>query len=124
MIHPGPPVAERQTIPRRLDALQALVGGPIELLTLGPGRAAYLHEEGKFAGLMPNIAGEALIRVALATDGRELHPDDHIVGPVVLTGGFDADGNDLSVTDVVTGLCADMSITIVPRPGDSTEGSN
>lgn len=43
-------------IPNTLDAMKAIVGGWIEIVSLGDGLDLCLNEEGKLLGLPPNVA--------------------------------------------------------------------
>ena len=43
-------------IPNTLDAMKAIVGGWIEIVSLGGGLDLCLNEEGKLLGLPPNVA--------------------------------------------------------------------
>lgn len=75
--------------------MQELVGGYVELIKFGRSGCAYLNEDGKGLGLPYNRLATLLclyFRVGLA-------PGDFIVGPLIITGPLDRDGND---TDIAT----------------------
>lgn len=85
--------ASVQTIDGSLDSFQSLVGGDIEMVPTNDGGSMYIHEDGKAQGLQPNPTATALVT---------LFPGDYIAGPAVLTGGVDANGDDLSFTGAKT----------------------
>lgn len=60
-----------------LEELQALVGGPIELVTTYDDNVFFINEEGKLRGLPYNA--QATVYLA-----HRLLPGDYIVGPAVL----------------------------------------
>jgi hypothetical protein len=82
--HPGkePEVQEMET---SLDAMQAIVGGSIELVPLSEESELdiYLNEEGKIEGLPFNI---------------QYQPDDIIVGTLFVVRSGE-NGSDVSLTD-------------------------
>ena len=70
-----------------LDEFQTLVGGMIESLPTAPG---YANEEGLLIGLPYNPRASAMC-------------DYDLCGDVVFTGGVDAEGEDLPVSDEFVG---------------------
>lgn len=95
------PVQARQIEPT-LEVLQALVGGPIELIDLGHGLYAYVNEEGKLDGLRVNHAANEIARQRNAAAYRW---GDVLVGSMVIVGPIDGEGDDTSVpSDVVEAL--------------------
>lgn len=74
-----------------LQLLQTLVGGWVQAVDLTPDLTLWVNEEGKLNGLPVN---EAATRVWKAVYG----PTDVIVGPAVLTGGADEDGELVGLT--------------------------
>lgn len=92
VIDPGSNVVVLRRITPDLDTFQSLVGGFIEHIDLGiAGLGAYLNEEGKLNGLPLNHLATELWWNAYG-------PTDMLVGPVVLVGPPDADGNDTGLT--------------------------
>lgn len=82
-----------------LDQLQALVGGWLEGIDFpkfDPLRG-YINEEGKIDLLPYNRRATALWHEAHGITSATA--TDVLVGPVVLIGGIDIDGEDLPVTD-------------------------
>ena len=70
------------TIPNTLEALQQLVGGYIETLTLPDGFVIICNEEGRYLGLQPNvntyagvIVGNIIITKAEGEDFASLTPE-------------------------------------------------
>lgn len=112
VLTPGSFRAEPLTVDRGLRSMQSLVGGSIEALSLGDETSAYINEEGKYKGLDRNDAADRFVRHALSKIGRTMIPGDYIVGPLVLMGQPDDDGEDTSVTDEVRQLLADVGIPI------------
>lgn len=88
--------ASVEDIDTSLAGLQAIVGGYIEAVGLKcPHPAtAYINEEGKLEGLMPNAAASQI---------AHLMPEDFIVGQMVVLGAPDDEGNDTAVSDEVLG---------------------
>lgn len=87
------------TVDDGLDSMQALVGGDIEMIQ-GPGWSAFIDEEGKFKPLPLN-------RLATRVAGEVGWPGagyDVLLGPVVFLGVPDEEGNDTSVTEIITDL--------------------
>lgn len=106
-------VCQEHDIVPELETLQRMVGGDIEGLTLVEpqavldkpggdivGRAAglrmYFQEEGKIHGREDNLLANLIVNHC----GVRLQPGDRIVGPVLLFGGYDDDGNMLDLNDV------------------------
>lgn len=75
-----------------LPHLQRAVGGCVDVVALTGDLDMWLNDEGLLIGLPVNI---------LATGIAALHGLTHqvYVGPVVLTGGADAEGNTLPLTE-------------------------
>lgn len=73
--------------------LRDAVGGYIELIRVLPPdhpyepAFAYINEEGKLRGLLPNLAATQLCR-------DNLRPGDYIAGPAVIVGAPDSEGNE------------------------------
>lgn len=79
-----------------LESFQTIVGGPIEMVRtpefFSEDTVAILHEEGKLEDLPVNLTATLLL-------ASVLFADDHIVGPLILTGvGGDGETVDCSVT--------------------------
>jgi hypothetical protein len=87
------------------DQTRAAVGGDLEAIPWGDRASAYLDEDGKARDLPINHGAMLLGR----RHGLRLWPGDVLVGPVVLLGGVDADGND---TDLPADL-ADDALTLL-----------
>jgi len=89
-----------------LDELQESVGGLIELIRLGSiGCDLWCNEEGRLLNLpVNNIATALWWRESI---GNGVIIDDALVGDVIITGGPDANGDTLGLTDEqVAGLLA------------------
>lgn len=81
------------------DALNEAVGGYIELLHLGHGKArqdAFVNEDGKSLNLLWNAKATGLCRAM----GTGLDPQDGIVGNMVICGPADGEGNSTDVDPV------------------------
>lgn len=113
VIEPGEWRARRETITPSLDEFQRLVGGYIEGLPLVGSVDSYINEEGKYNGCQRNEAADQLVRKALTKDGRRLMLGDYIVGPLVLIGPPDDEGDTTSVTAEAEQLLAEVGIPIV-----------
>jgi hypothetical protein len=74
-----------------LAETQAALEGDLEMIQVAEGLFAYCDEEGKVKGLPVNRAANLLTRLC----DTGLRSDDIVVGPLLLYGGHDADGNDL-----------------------------
>lgn len=75
--------------------LQGYVGGYIEALRAPDGRLAFLNEDGKRLGLALNRAATELFRFII-------HPDDVIVGNVILCSPIEAgEGEDDDTEDAL-----------------------
>lgn len=113
VITPGDATAVRQTIDLDLSALQGLVGGYLEAIsfdrTLG---AVYINEEGKLRGLPYNAVGDLFVTTALDRVGRTLIGGDMIVGPIVVVGPPDSEGDETSVTEAAVDLCRELDIPL------------
>lgn len=78
-----------------LENLQGAVGGFIESVSNGPGWTMYVNEDGVALGLDVNT-NATKVAVGLGWLGGR------ILGPAVLLGGPDEDGNDTSIPVPVT----------------------
>jgi hypothetical protein len=90
-----------------LKELQRCVGGYIEGLNLGDFASGYANEEGLLDGLPFNHVGTALVNFIARAEGLT-GPDgvplyDGLVGPIVLLGPVDEDGNETDVPDLIVG---------------------
>jgi hypothetical protein len=87
-------VVEVVNLDNGYKAIQAVVGGYFEMVSSASGDTSFwVHEEGKLIGLEPNIvATKILWALNPAFDHREL-----LLGPVLLTGGVDDEGETLGV---------------------------
>ena len=74
--------------------LQEIVGGWIEHVALPHNHNGFINEEGKLKGLPWNHFATELRRLA-----HRLSPSETIVGPVVIVGPVDSNGDHSSVTD-------------------------
>jgi Domain of unknown function (DUF3846) len=82
-----------------LGQLQSLVGGYIELVRSNyTGLLVYVNEEGKLQGLPRNRRMTNFLRHTLGSD--------YIVGPAVIMGAIDDEGDAKSVPDWVVGILA------------------
>lgn len=91
-----------------LKFLNETCGGHIEHVTLVPHVAGmYVHDEGLLIGLQLNWLATALYQ---ASGYRSEYP---IVGPVVLCGGVDEEGNDLDLPITLLDILAKMGVTVV-----------
>lgn len=113
VIEPGEWRARRETIDPQLRDFQRLVGGYIEALDLGETVSAYINEEGKLNDLPRNEAADKLVHLALRKAGRRLMLGDYIVGPLVLTGPPDDEGETQGVTQECALLLAEVGIPVV-----------
>lgn len=59
----------------------------------------WCDEEGKIKSLSPNAEATALLTQWLAHDDRIMRPGDFLAGTVVITGGFDDDGETVGLSD-------------------------
>lgn len=116
VIPPGDDPAYLTRIEPRLESLQEIVGGFVEPLTLSGDATMYLNEEGKYTSLPVN--GNANRVVYLADPG--LHPEDYVVGQVVVVGNRDAqgrnDGQDHDVPDSVVDLSRRAGLVVETHP--------
>lgn len=79
--------------------LQGQVGGWIEAVEFGPGLSAFINEEGKLKGLDFNPLATALWEIGLDAVGLTHIPGDFLVGPVVVCGDVDDEGETRGLTD-------------------------
>ncbi|MCT1812634.1 DUF3846 domain-containing protein [Micrococcus luteus] len=77
-----------------LEALQKAVGGFVEPVP-GEDFTAWVNEDGKVVGLPFNPRADRFLHLAIP----DLPTWDCIVGPVIITGGADEDGEDTDITD-------------------------
>lgn len=112
VIPTGEQPAYLSAIAPTLDAMQELVGGDIEALSIAADAVMYLNEVGKYAGLPVNANANKV--VYLANPG--LMPNDYIVGQVVLVGTLNAegtfDGDDHPVPQSVLDLCRRAGVAV------------
>lgn len=107
---PGFGHARRVIIPHTLEALQGLVEGNIQLLPMPHYGAMYINEEGKYVeGMIRNADASNLLTAA----GVQLLPGDYIVGPAVLFGGFDDDGDEVHYGDSMVELCRSVGLEVL-----------
>jgi len=99
-------------IPRTLENFQRLVGGVIQMLPLGEYGNAYIHEEGKYVFDHVRDRNRDAEKV-LSQAGTELLPGDFIVGPMVLFGGYDDEGEDMDVTPKLTMLVLGGGVVVL-----------
>lgn len=90
-----------------LEEFQAIVGGAIEGLPLGPGVYAYVKDEGLY-DLPENLPATLFAQAALAEDGRRLVGRIH--GPLVVFGRTGEDETDvpqkeLDRAEALRGIC-------------------
>ena len=85
-----------------LESLQKLVDGPIEALPFTDNSAAYVDEEAKVRDDPP--PPNALATRLMNEVGPGLWPGDVILGPMVVVGPPDDEGNDTDVPDDVVAL--------------------
>lgn len=64
---------------KRIEALQAIVGGMLEPLSMPLGRYFLFDEDGKLKGLKPNP-----MATYMAREARAISADDYIAGDVAL----------------------------------------
>jgi hypothetical protein len=87
------------------DDYNKAVGGWIEALQLGPNASGYINEEGKLIGLPRNDKATKLCHAR-----KSIFPTDFIVGPLLVVGPLDSEGNDTDLSDevakVITFLCS------------------
>lgn len=94
----------RRIIVNGYDDLRNGVGGYIEGLRLGDtGQYAFINEDGKLRQLPVNQRATQLC----FERNVGLHPNDFIVGNMIVVGPPDADGNE---TDVSEEFCRDLGI--------------
>lgn len=86
-----------------LEDLQQAVGGYIEAIALGNNASAYINEEGKLRSLPLNA-----VATAIAHRKNSLRLNDFIVGPMVILGIPDENGND---TDIPKSLLCELMET-------------
>lgn len=86
-----------------LEDLQKAVGGYIEAIPLGSDSSAYINEEGKLRRLPLNP-----VATAIAHRKNSLRLNDFIVGPMVILGVPDEDGND---TDIPKSMICELMET-------------
>lgn len=79
-----------------LSDLQRYVGGWVQAVDLSPDATLWVNEEGKMNGLPTNICATALWSAVFG-------PTDVIVGPAVLTGGADDEGELMPLTKSALG---------------------
>lgn len=104
--------AEVRSVEATVVAVQAIVGGYIEMVQLDRKTVMYVNEEGKDFGLPVNTAANRL--VAFTNPG--LHPADFIVGPVFLVGLLNAqgemDGEEHDTPGYIVQICRDLNIPV------------
>ena len=103
-VDPGQPIRLQQIEPTDLDAYQQIIGGNLQIISLDrPPAAMYLNEEGKLNGMRVNHRATALAWV----HNSDFRGNDVIVGPALIVGPADREGDDTSVpedlTDLLTG---------------------
>ncbi|MFT7021367.1 MAG: hypothetical protein ACJA07_000444 [Rhodococcus sp. (in: high G+C Gram-positive bacteria)] len=59
----------------------------------------WIDEEGKLKGLAPNSEATALLKQWLAHDSRNMRDGDVLVGTAVITGGVDAEGETVGLSE-------------------------
>jgi hypothetical protein len=96
----------------QLQDLNALVGGYIEAIGLWPEVTAYLNEEGKLDGMLPNRRATQLARFTQA-----IMPDDYIAGPLVVIGFDPETGENRDIPDSLANVLTGESLTPVLRHG-------
>lgn len=86
-----------------LESLQEEVGGFIEWVNLDGDCGVYVNEEGKLLGLPVNPLATKFIKLSRLNAPTESMVsrrfDDFIIGPMVVCGNPDGDGNDTSVPE-------------------------
>lgn len=112
VIEPGTRVGEIREVEESLEAFQGQVGGNIEGLNLSPTVSVYINEDGKQLRLERNVWGEAFILRALRSTGRGLLPGDFIVGPVVIFGGYDGEGENRDVPQHVIEMAREVGVEV------------
>jgi hypothetical protein len=85
--------------PITLAALQAAVGGYIEAVDLPQGITMWVNEEGK-------LVDEPIVNVVATVLAQARIPGDLVCGNVAFTGGPDAEGDTLPLTDAQTTILA------------------
>ncbi|MEU9685379.1 DUF3846 domain-containing protein [Amycolatopsis japonica] len=95
------PIRQQHLNKNDLDAYRQVVGGPLELVNLDrPEAGMYFHGEGKLDGLPVNARATVLLWV----HNRAFRGQDMIVGPALLVGPPDANGNDLDCPEDLVDL--------------------
>jgi hypothetical protein len=74
--------------------LQKYVGGLVDVVSIAPDMDAWVNDDGIMLGLEPNL--HATFLLSYLTDRQLAQP---LFGPVVFTGGADADGETQPLTD-------------------------
>lgn len=90
------------------DDLNAAVGGWIEAIPLGDNASAYINEEGKLRRLPLNP-----VATAIAHRKHSIRLNDFIVGPMVIVGVPDREGNDTDVPQSMICELMETEITLV-----------
>lgn len=89
--------------PEYREFIQHFGGALIEALSTtsdsGQDVTFWIDEEGKFKALAHNGEATALLKQWLAHDGRVMREGDVLVGTVVITGGFDAEGQTVGLSE-------------------------
>ncbi|MGV8847824.1 DUF3846 domain-containing protein [Tessaracoccus sp.] len=101
--------ASLKRIPATMEAMQALVGGDLEGVTIHPWAYAYINEVGRLvAGARPNRVLNALV--------RELQPTvmvgESLFGDAFVCSDVDAQGYDQDVNPGVVALVKCMGVQI------------
>lgn len=87
------------------------VGGYVELVALPKmSHNAYVNEEGKLKGLPHNPKAETIFRA----NGARIGPADRIVGPVLIVGPTDNEGNDTDADELVTNYLLNLQQPATP----------
>lgn len=84
----GKPVAIQVWIKPGLDAMQAFVGGLIEVVPTADRMSIVINEEGKFVADPVRNEGATALQMA----GHGLHPGDYIAGDALVIGPADDEG--------------------------------
>lgn len=89
-----PEVVDLDIVEDELAFLQGVVGGFIQAVPASDNATLWCNEEGKIMGLLPNY--NAMSR----TSAHEvLLPGDILAGDIVVTGGFDDEGETLGLSE-------------------------
>lgn len=100
-VDPGQPIRLQQLDPTDLDAYQQIIGGNLQIISLDrPPAAMYLNEEGKLSGMRVNHRATALAWV----HNSDFRGTDVIVGPTLIVGPADREGDDTSVPEDLADL--------------------